>query len=194
MNTAAEFLQASPRNRDFRRRPARVFRGNYSATISKSRALPLNRRLSRPAVTLRRQRSPSKSGMCPRPTPTPMIRRWPPMARSGTPDRNRIRWGRPDPVTAWWLIAQATSGLRQTSKATSGSSIREQAKSPNTPCLTRGADDAHTPVFEQEGPFSTPTPIPSGGGVVRNIVATPDRKLYLACSSVSKIGIAEILH
>jgi hypothetical protein len=26
----------------------------------------------------------------------------------------------------WWLIAQATFGLRQTSKATSGSSIREQ--------------------------------------------------------------------
>ena len=50
-------------------------------------------------MTLRRQRSPSKSGMCQRPTPTPMIRRWPPMARSGTPDRNRIRWGRPDPVT-----------------------------------------------------------------------------------------------
>jgi virginiamycin B lyase len=42
--------------------------------------------------------------------------------------------------------------------------------------------------------FSTPTPIPSGGGVVRNMVATPDGKLYLACSGVNKIGIAEILH
>jgi hypothetical protein len=95
---------------------------------------------------------------------------------------------------AWWLIAQATSGLRQTSKATSGSSIREQAMSPNTPCLTnKGADDAHTPVFDQEGPFSTPTPIPSGGGEGRNMVATQDDKLYLACSSVNRIGIAEIL-
>ena len=62
------------------------------------------------------------------------------------------------------------------------------------PLSDKGADDAHTPVFEQEGAFSTPTPIPSGGGVVRNIVATPDGKLYLACSSVSNIGIAEILH
>jgi hypothetical protein len=53
---------------------------------------------------------------------------------------------------------------------------------------------SHTPVFDQEGPFSTPTPIPSGGGEVRNMVATPDGKLYLACSSVNKIGIAEILH
>ena len=42
--------------------------------------------------------------------------------------------------------------------------------------------------------FSTPNPIPSGGGVVRNMVATPDGKLYFACSGVNKIGIAEILH
>ncbi len=42
--------------------------------------------------------------------------------------------------------------------------------------------------------FSPPTPIPSGGGVVRNMVATPDSKLYFACSGVNKIGIAEILH
>jgi hypothetical protein len=58
----------------------------------------------------------------------------------------------------------------------------------------KGADDAHTPVFDQEGAFSTPTPIPSGGGVVRHMVGTPDGKLYLACGSVNKIGIAEILH
>jgi len=30
-------------------------------------------------------------------------------------------------------------------------------------------------------------PIPSGGGVVRNMVATPDDKLYLACSGVNKV-------
>src|SRR6267378_763402 len=40
--------------------------------------------------------------------------------------------------------------------------------------------------------FSTPTPIPSGGGVVRNMVATPDDRLYLACRGVDKMGIAEI--
>ena len=51
------------------------------------------------------------------------------------------------------------------------------------PLPDKGADDAHTPVFDQEGPFSTPTPIPSGGGVVGNMVGTPDDKLYLACSS-----------
>ena len=39
--------------------------------------------------------------------------------------------------------------------------------------------------------FST-TPIPSGGGVVRNMVATPDGHLYLACSGVNKVGVAEI--
>jgi virginiamycin B lyase len=40
--------------------------------------------------------------------------------------------------------------------------------------------------------FSTPTPIPPGGGVVRNMVATADGKLYLACSGVNKVGIAEV--
>jgi streptogramin lyase len=35
-------------------------------------------------------------------------------------------------------------------------------------------------------------PIPSGGGVVRNMVATPDRKLYLACSGVNKIAVVDL--
>ncbi|HWE22764.1 MAG TPA: hypothetical protein VG496_02375, partial [Myxococcales bacterium] len=34
------------------------------------------------------------------------------------------------------------------------------------------------------------TPIPSGGGVVRNMVSTPDGALYLACSGVNKVAIA----
>jgi virginiamycin B lyase len=37
-------------------------------------------------------------------------------------------------------------------------------------------------------------PLPSGGGVVRNMVATPDDKLYLACSGVNKVAIAEVKH
>lgn len=36
--------------------------------------------------------------------------------------------------------------------------------------------------------FSTWT-IPSGGGVVRHMVATPQGNLYLACSGVNKVGI-----
>jgi virginiamycin B lyase len=38
--------------------------------------------------------------------------------------------------------------------------------------------------------FSTKQ-IPSGGGVVRNMVATPDRKLYLACSGVNKVAVVD---
>jgi virginiamycin B lyase len=34
--------------------------------------------------------------------------------------------------------------------------------------------------------------IPSGGGVVRNMVATPDRRLYLACSGVNKVAVVEL--
>src|SRR6266700_2549125 len=35
-------------------------------------------------------------------------------------------------------------------------------------------------------------PIPSGGGVVRNMVATADDHLYLACSGVNKVAIVDI--
>ena len=35
-------------------------------------------------------------------------------------------------------------------------------------------------------------PIPSGGGVVRNMVATPDGRLYLACSGVNKVAVVEV--
>ncbi len=34
-------------------------------------------------------------------------------------------------------------------------------------------------------------PIPSGGGVVRNIAATPDGRIYLACSGVNQVGVVE---
>jgi hypothetical protein len=34
--------------------------------------------------------------------------------------------------------------------------------------------------------------IPSGGGVVRNMVATPDRRLYLACSGVNKVAFVDL--
>jgi virginiamycin B lyase len=35
-------------------------------------------------------------------------------------------------------------------------------------------------------------PIPSGGGVVRNMVSTAVGHLYIACSGVNKIGIVYI--
>ena len=36
--------------------------------------------------------------------------------------------------------------------------------------------------------------IPSGGGAVRNMVATPDGRLYLACSGVNKVAVVEVNH
>jgi len=36
-------------------------------------------------------------------------------------------------------------------------------------------------------------PIPSGGGVVRNIVSTPQGDLYIACSGVNKVGIVKVV-
>src|SRR5439155_25083434 len=37
-------------------------------------------------------------------------------------------------------------------------------------------------------------PIPSGGGVVRNIAVTPDGRLYLACSGTNRVAIAAPPH
>jgi virginiamycin B lyase len=34
-------------------------------------------------------------------------------------------------------------------------------------------------------------PIPSGGGTVRNMVATPDGRVYIACSGVNKVGVVQ---
>jgi virginiamycin B lyase len=33
--------------------------------------------------------------------------------------------------------------------------------------------------------------IPSGGGTVRNMAATSDGRIYLACSGVNKVGVVE---
>jgi virginiamycin B lyase len=46
--------------------------------------------------------------------------------------------------------------------------------------------------FDPKGKKFSSTVIPSGGGVVRNMVATNDGRLYLACSGVNKVAIAEI--
>jgi hypothetical protein len=50
-------------------------------------------------------------------------------------------------------------------------------------------DFALRPFFSRE--FAS-WPIPSGGGVVRNMVSTPKGDLYIACSGVNKVGIAQI--
>jgi len=47
-------------------------------------------------------------------------------------------------------------------------------------------------VFDPEKKSFQKWPIPSGGGVVRHMVATPDGKLYLANSGVNKVAIAEV--
>ena len=39
--------------------------------------------------------------------------------------------------------------------------------------------------------FSTKQ-IPSGAGVVRNIVATLDRRLYLRCTGVKKVAVVDL--
>jgi virginiamycin B lyase len=46
--------------------------------------------------------------------------------------------------------------------------------------------------FDPKSKSFASTTIPSGGGVVRNMVATPDGRLYLACSGVNKVAVAEV--
>ena len=45
--------------------------------------------------------------------------------------------------------------------------------------------------FDPKSQSFSRQPIPSGGGVVRNMVATPDGRLYLACSGMNKVAIVE---
>ncbi len=46
--------------------------------------------------------------------------------------------------------------------------------------------------FDPKAKTFSKTDIPSGGGVVRNMAATPDGRVYLACSEVNKVAIAEV--
>jgi virginiamycin B lyase len=46
--------------------------------------------------------------------------------------------------------------------------------------------------FDPKSESFSLTQIPSGGGVVRNMVATPDRQLYLACSGVNKVAVVDV--
>jgi virginiamycin B lyase len=46
--------------------------------------------------------------------------------------------------------------------------------------------------FDPRSENFTMKAIPSGGGVVRNMVATPDGRLYLACSGVNKVTVVTL--
>jgi virginiamycin B lyase len=46
--------------------------------------------------------------------------------------------------------------------------------------------------FDTKNKQFASTPVPSGGGVIRNMAATKEGKVYLACSGVNKVAIAEI--
>jgi len=46
--------------------------------------------------------------------------------------------------------------------------------------------------FDPKSRSFSVTKIPSGGGVVRNMVATPARQLYLACSGVNKVAVVDL--
>jgi virginiamycin B lyase len=46
--------------------------------------------------------------------------------------------------------------------------------------------------FDPRSKSFSSTTIPSGGGVVRNMVTTPDGRLYLACSGVNKVAVVTI--
>jgi len=76
VNTAAEFLQASHRNRDFRRRPARVFWALFSHNLqvagfaAKQAAIEAGGDASSAKIAV-------KEWDVPTPNSHPMIRRWP---------------------------------------------------------------------------------------------------------------------
>lgn len=46
--------------------------------------------------------------------------------------------------------------------------------------------------FDPQTRQFTVWPIPSGGGVVRHMVATPQGDLYIACSGVNQVGMVRV--
>ena len=46
--------------------------------------------------------------------------------------------------------------------------------------------------FDPASETSQSWPIPSGGGVIRHMVSAPDRRLFIACSGVNKVGIVTV--
>ncbi len=46
--------------------------------------------------------------------------------------------------------------------------------------------------FDAKSQSFSAEPIPSGGGVVRNMVITPNGRLYLACSGVNKVAVVDL--
>ncbi len=57
--------------------------------------------------------------------------------------------------------------------------------------LASRSEAEHAVRFDPKSESFSAEPIPSGGGVVRNKVETPDGRLYLACSSVNKVAIVD---
>src|SRR6266536_6292599 len=114
--------------------------------------------------------------------PVPAASQSPPMTRSITQTMHEATWAT--------LTQQLGNSKEWPSPGGSGSNpygiaitrdavvwYSESGVHPNT--LVRFAPKAKT--------FSS-TPIPSGGGVVRNMAATKDGRLYLACSGVDKVA------
>jgi virginiamycin B lyase len=56
-----------------------------------------------------------------------------------------------------------------------------------------GVDPNTLVKFDPKSESFSTRAIPSGGGVVRNMVATPDGRLYLACSGVNKVAVVNPL-
>jgi hypothetical protein len=49
----------------------------------------------------------------------------------------------------------------------------------------------HACRFDAKSESFSTKQIPSGGGMIRNMVATSDRRLYLACSGVNKVAVVD---
>jgi virginiamycin B lyase len=101
-------------------------------------------------------------------------------------DYNRGFLGRLDPKTGQvkeWPSPAGAAAHPYGIAATSDGMIWYSESGPRPNTLV--AFDPKTEKFQK-------WPIPSGGDVIRNMVATPDGRLYLACSGVNKVAVVTI--
>ncbi len=101
-------------------------------------------------------------------------------------DYRRGYLGRLDPTTGKvdeWLSPGGSSSAPYGIATTQAGMVWYSESGPNPNTIVR---------FDPKTNSFTKWPIPSGGGVIRHMVSTPDGDLYIACSGVNKVGIVEI--
>ena len=172
-----EFALLSPPTKDSRALRHRIWRGR--------RALCRRIRREQESRALIRRRGASRSSCCRAKTRGRAASRRRATATSGTRILRAAGSGGSIPA-----MATSTIGFRPAAR--NRAPMRSPCSATTFGYVETGAEQNMLVRFDPKTRSFEQWPIPSGGGVVRNMVATPAGGLALACSGVDKIALATI--